>query len=212
LHRVGGLKHYFVGWGLVVALSYVLCPSLDSMAATQSERWWFAAASGLRQCFVLDFAPLFAIGFLLYQFKTRVGSRWQNVIAMLVSAWVFHQIDHGKHNPAATALIVGVVAMAAYGKIPVLRWQPIMLISTISYPLYLCHNNIGCVLMHTFDGVGVPPWLCLVIAIAFSLSMAILITRRVEQPMTKWLRSRLIDQSTKPSDRTGVVIANRVMA
>lgn len=189
LFRYGGLRNYWRGWGAILLGSLVLCPTLDAAATTQGETAWFAVANGLRHLLVLDFAPLFAIGFLLYMIKTKVGKLSHNILGVVGAASVFHMIDHGKHNPIATALIIGLVTLAAYGRLPLLRLRPIVYISTISYALYLCHNNLGCVLIHTFDHAGVPPLACLAIVIAFSFAVAILVTQRIEQPLTRWLRN-----------------------
>ncbi len=189
LFKIGALKRYFIGWGTLLALSLVACPTLDSMAATHAQAGWFAVATAVRRVMLLDFVPLFAIGFLLYMIKTDTGRRWQNILGILVAAGVFHSIDHGKHNPAATALIIGLVTMSAYGKVPILRLKPLVYVSTISYALYLCHNNLGCALIHRFDQSGIPPLACFLIAVVFSFSMAIIITNRIEQPITGALRS-----------------------
>lgn len=189
LFKIGALKRYFIGWGTLLTLSLLVCPTLDSLAATHAEAGWFMAATAVRRVMLLDFVPLFAIGFLLYMIKTDSGRRWQNILGILVAAGVFHSIDHGKHNPVATALIIGLVTMAAYGKVPLLRLKPLVYVSTISYALYLCHNNLGCALIHRFDQSGIPPQICFLIAIVFSFSMAIIITNRIEQPITAALRT-----------------------
>ncbi|MEM6777735.1 MAG: acyltransferase [Planctomycetota bacterium] len=205
LYRVGGLRRYFLGWGMLLAASLTLCPVLDHWEDLHSGTSWFAVATAVRHLFVLDYVPLFAIGFLLYQIKTNVGSKWRNMLGILAAALVFHSIDHGKHNPAATALIIGLVTLAAYGKIPVLRLRPFVYISSLSYALYLCHNNLGCVLIHRFDHAGWSPLTCLVIAVAFSLAIGVLITHRIEQPMTKRLR-RAYDQwsSRRPASVSSI--------
>lgn len=188
MFRIGALRRYFWGWGTLLVLSLVVCPLLDGLAATHSETAAFAVAMAVRRLLLLDFVPLFAIGFLLYMIKTGTGRRWQNVIGILLAAAVFHSIDHGKHNPAATALIIGLVTLCAYGKVPLLRFKPLIYVSTISYALYLCHNNLGCALIRRFDDLGVPPVICFAIAVVFSFAMAVIITNRVEQPITSALR------------------------
>lgn len=198
----GYLQRYFVGWGSLLAASLVLCPALDAAQASYGHTSLFAALSAVRHLLVLDFVPLFAIGFLLYMIKTGVGPKWQNLLGIVVAAGVFHSIDHGKHNPAATALIIGLVTMAAYGKIPVLRLKPFVTISAISYALYLCHNNLGCVLLNTFDQAGLPPLACLAIVIVFSFALALVITNRIEQPITKALRrlyAKVSERTRRPS-------------
>ena len=190
LYRAGGLKHYFIGWGSLLSLSYFVCPTLDAVAASAEGTWWFAVATAVRRLMLLDFVPLFAMGFLLYMIKTGTGKRWQNGLGILVAAFVFHSIDHGKHNPAATALILGLVTACAYGMVPPLRLKALVFVSTISYALYLCHNNLGCVLIHRLDHGGYPPVVCFAIATVFSFCLAAIVTWRIEAPITAWLRGR----------------------
>ncbi len=188
LFKIGALRRYFLGWGTLLAMSLVVCPTLDAMSPSHGDTTWFAAATALRRLMLLDFVPLFAIGFLLYMIKTDTGKRWQNIAGILIAASVFHSIDHGKHNPLATVLIIGLVTMSAYGKVPMLRLKPLVYVSTISYALYLCHNNLGCALIHRFDLIGLPPQACFAIGVVFSFALAIIITNRVEQPITTMLR------------------------
>lgn len=189
LFRIGALRRYFLGWGTLLALSLLVCPTLDSMETLHGSSGWFAAATGIRRIMLLDFVPLFAIGFLLYMIKTNTGRRWQNIAGILVAAAVFHSIDHGKHNPAATALIIALVTLSAYGRVPILRFGPLVYVSTISYALYLCHNNLGCAVIDRFDRFGLPPQICFVIAVVFSFAVAIVVTTRIEQPITGRLRT-----------------------
>ncbi len=189
LFRLGGLRRYFIGWGSLLTLSLLFCPLLDSVPADLASTSWFSLATALRRLFLLDFVPLFAIGFLLYAIQTSVGSRWKNIAGIAVAVAVFHAIDHGKHNPLATLLIIGIVVMAAKGLIAPLRFKPLVFVSTISYSLYLCHNNLGSAVMHHFNHLGVPSVVCLAIAVVFSFAVATLVTTRIEQPITRWLRS-----------------------
>ena len=189
LFQIGALKRYFLGWGTLLVLSLLVCPTLDSMHATYSSEAWFSVATAVRRLMLLDFVPLFAIGFLLYMIKTDTGKRWQNILGIIAAAAVFHSIDHGKHNPLATMLIIGLVTASAYGKVPPLRFKPLVYVSTISYALYLCHNNLGSIMMHRFDHNGVPPIICLALVLVFSFALAIIITKKIEEPMTNRLRS-----------------------
>lgn len=205
LFKTGALRRYFLGWGILLALSVTVCPSLDALASVHGSESWFGLATALRRIMLLDFVPLFAIGFLLYMIKTGTGKRWQNILAIVVAASVFHTIDHGKHNPLATVLIIGLVTMSAYGKVPPLRFKPLVYVSTISYALYLCHNNLGCALIDRFDSAGVPPVVCFLIALAFSFAMAIIVTNRIEQPITNrlrglWVRYRSNEQKSPAPD------------
>lgn len=188
LYRSGGLKRYFIGWGSLLVLSYFICPALDQWQSTAGGAIWFSIATAARRLMLLDFVPLFAMGFLLYMIKTKTGRLWQNSLGIFVAAFVFHSIDHGKHNPLATALILALVTACAYGRVPLLRFKPLIFVSTISYALYLCHNNLGCILIHRLDHSGYPPVVCLALALVFAFSLATIVTTRIETPMTLWLR------------------------
>lgn len=189
LFRIGALRHYFLGWGTLVGLALFACPALDAAQATAAGTAWFAAANAVRHLLFLDFVPLFAIGFLLYMTKTGTGNRWANAAGIFAAAAVFHSIDHGKHNPAATLLILGVVTAAAYGRIPLLRLRPFVFISTISYAIYLCHNNLGCVMIHRFNNTGWSANASLALGIVLAFCLGVIVTLRIEQPMTRRLRA-----------------------
>ena len=180
-----GLRRYFLSWGTLLTLSLIVCPTLDSLQAAHASEQWFGLATAFCVLLLLDFVPLFTIGFLLYAIKTGTGKRWQNIIGIIIAACVFHSIDHGKHNPAATVLIIGLVTLCAYGKVPPLRIRPLVYVSTISYALYPCHNNLGSALINCLDQGGVPPQICFVVAMAFAFSLSIIVTNRIEAPMTR---------------------------
>ncbi len=190
---VGGLlRRPIWTWSILLALSLLVCRWVDAQPATSLEGSLLASwAIAVRGLLLLDFIPLFAIGFMLYLLRTRQGSSITSLIVLIAGAAVFHHIDHGKHNPAATVLIVATVALASMGKIPPLRIRPLVFVSTISYALYLCHNNLGCALIHHFDRAGLPSVACLLIAIVFSLSLATIVTTRVEQPITRAIQRAL---------------------
>ncbi|TWU21502.1 Acyltransferase family protein [Novipirellula galeiformis] len=202
LFKIGALKRYFVGWGTLCALSLVVCPLLDAATAVHHNAGWFVVLSSIRLLMLLDFVPLFAIGFLLYMIKTGTGEKWQNLAGMVVACGVFHSIDHGKHNPVATVLIIALVTLCAYGKMPLLRVRPLIYVSTISYALYLCHNNLGCVLMYRLNHSGIPANISFLMAVIFSFSLAIIVTHRIEQPITEALRRLWARYRTKEGSAT----------
>lgn len=206
LYRLGGLRRYFLGWGSLLGLALVACPLLDSLAPRWDGAPWFQAATAVRRLLFLDFVPLFAIGFLLYMIKTGTARRWANVAGIVAAAAVFHSIDHGKHNPLATALIITLVTASAYGKLPMLRLRPFVFVSTISYAIYLCHNNLGCAVIHRFNQSGWSSHASLAIGLALAAAVGVLVTHRIEQPITRRLRvawQRYRDGGTVPGGMAG---------
>ncbi len=145
-------------------------------------------ASFLSSLFILKYLPLFAIGILLHEIKLQRGNAILHSIGIVASAVVFHAIDDHGHNPAATVLLFALLALSAYGKIPVLRTKPFLVISASSYALYLFHNNLGCLVIKYVNDIGVHPIASLIIGIVFAFVFAIAYTFLFEQPLTKFLR------------------------
>ncbi|MEL6894476.1 MAG: acyltransferase [Planctomycetota bacterium] len=195
LYVSGLLRRPLFAWGSLLVFSFVVCRWQDGMHTTLSSMPEMASVTFVRRLMLLDFVPLFAIGFLTYMIKIRSGRVWHNLIGIASAVAVFHCIDHGKHNPLATLLLIGLVTMAAYGKIPMLRLRPLLYISTISYALYLVHNNLGCAVIHQLDhGWGVPPAAAFAVTIALSIAVAGVVTYWVEAPLTQHLRKRFLQK------------------
>lgn len=184
----GLLRHPLRTWAALAGLSLLVCPLHDWLLETYPSAAITSLVRVVRYGMVLDQVPLFGMGFLLYMIRTRVGALWLNTAAIVGVGAVFHLIDHGKHNPAATLLITLFLAACAYGLVPVLRLRVFVYISTISYPLYLFHNNFGCIVIYQLNQSGVPAIVSLAAGIVAVVLLAIWITYRVEQPLTRRLR------------------------
>ncbi|MEM9367821.1 MAG: acyltransferase family protein, partial [Planctomycetota bacterium] len=192
LFTTGALRRPAAAWGTLLALAWVACRWLDGNSP-ETNGGLIAVARSVRALFVLDQIPFFAIGYFLYRIRVSERVSWSDLGTITFSLFVLHQIDHGKFNPIAIMLIACLVLAAGYGKLPVLRIKPLLLLSTVSYPLYLLHNNPGSFLIHTFESVGVPSLACVVVAILFALSVAVLLTKWCEEPLTQKLRARYTD-------------------
>ena len=137
----------------------------------------------------------------LQQVWAQRGSRWGHVAIVLLAAVTFHWIDDHDHNPAVTALLLGVLALSAYGKLPVLRTRPFLFISGISYSLYLLHNNLGCLVIRSVHDAGLSPAASVAVAIALSVAVATGVTVLFERPVTRMLNQtwkRLAARSAQP--------------
>ena len=102
---------------------------------------------------------------------------------------VFHAIDLRDHNPVATVLMFGLLTASAFGKVPMLRWKPLIYISFISYSLYLFHNNLGSAFLRQLENWNCPPRLrsssrrrwSLVLPVPSLMDSSSPITRRLQQ-------------------------------
>jgi peptidoglycan/LPS O-acetylase OafA/YrhL len=173
-----------------VAVCLSSCLFFDWHFVQYPDSVWNQRFTTIEQLFFMRNLPLFAMGILLNEMRSKRGVAWKHAAGILVSALAFHAIDLRDHNPVATALLFGLLAASAFGKVPVLRFRPLLFISTISYTLYLFHNNAGCALMAWLESLGLSPMLTLIAATAFAIAIGAATTFLFEQPVTKFLRGR----------------------
>ena len=132
--------------------------------------------------------PLFAMGMLLNEIKNKRGTTWHNILGIIAAGIVFQIIDLRDHNPAATMLLFGLLVACAWGKVPPLRFKPLLFISSISYTLYLFHNNIGSTCIHSLEMMGMAPLLAVVLVTVLTIGLGTATTIWFEQPITNFLR------------------------
>ena len=132
--------------------------------------------------------PLFCIGILAHEIWRSNGSKKWNMLGIVLSGIVLHLIDQRDYNPAATVLMTGLLFLSAYGKLPFLRLKPLVFISTISYSLYLLHNNLGCAFIYQMQQWGLSPWASMLAGLVFTVVVSTIVTFWIERPMSQWLR------------------------
>lgn len=147
------------------------------------------SAAWLGQLFIVKYFPLFAMGIALHELRSGRSKHWICLSVIALAGIVFHAIDDHDHNPIVTALLLGLLSLAAYGRLPWLSAGPLLFVSGISYSLYLLHNNLGCVLISQLDSWGLPANVSLVLAIAASVLLAGMVTHGFERPLSQRLKS-----------------------
>ena len=150
-----------------------------------------------RLCF-FRWMPLFSIGILLHEIKIKRGTFSHNSLGIFASAVAFHVIDQKHHNPVVTVILLALLGLSAFGKLPVLRLKPLVFIGSISYSLYLFHNNLGTALIHWMETIGVNSIVAFTIGTLAMIALSALITYRFEQPASKLLRSQWAKFKQRP--------------
>jgi peptidoglycan/LPS O-acetylase OafA/YrhL len=138
---------------------------------------------------IVKYAPFFVIGIAAYRIRMS-GARSLPELAIMGAAIAV----------AATCLSVGegiVAAMAAAtfyaiatGWLRFIALGPLVFLGTISYTLYLVHQNIGYVVMQKAMAGGLRTNAAIALAIVVSVLLAALLTYTVERPGREWLRNR----------------------
>jgi peptidoglycan/LPS O-acetylase OafA/YrhL len=173
---------------VAIVICLVCCTFFGWFLETCPTSVWNRRFKFVEDLFFMRNLPLFSIGILLNEIRSKRGNRWLLSMGILASAIVFHTIDLRDHNPAATILIFATLALSAFGKLPMLRIKPLIFISTISYSLYLFHNNLGCAFMNYLETIGCGPWVAFGLGTAFAIGVGSAVTFWFEQPISAFLR------------------------
>jgi len=89
----------------------------------------------------------------------------------------------------ATFLLIGLIAGAGWGVLPPLRLRPWVFLSSISYCLYLLHNNLGTAFIYYLNHAGLDPWVCFLLVFPFVIGISALFSFWVERPLAAKLRA-----------------------
>lgn len=138
---------------------------------------------------ILDYIPWFALGISIYLATSRHNAGAWRQTAVTAGCAVLTLLIVDSPFLAALAVALGSAAfLAASGRAPLLQHRVMVWLGSISYPLYLLHENIGWSLQLRLAALGVPTDLTVLITLAISLAMASALTRWVEQPAMRWIR------------------------
>jgi peptidoglycan/LPS O-acetylase OafA/YrhL len=201
MHRVGALRHLHATLALWLAAAFVAEGCATGRIATGG--WGgesvSAAATKMQTLLSLKYIHLFAIGMLLYDARRR-GARaaeasrrrkWE-AGALAASCLTYRAVFDSWEG---AGLVVAMAALVAAAVAPGLAWlrrplaaRPLVFLGTISYSLYLIHQNVGYVVLLELEAAGISPNLAVMAAGALALAAAALLTRAVEQPTMNAVR------------------------
>jgi peptidoglycan/LPS O-acetylase OafA/YrhL len=144
----------------------------------------------LSRLLILGYIPWFSIGIAIYQATSchTEGAWRQPALTAACAILTLSIVD----TPFVTGLAVflgSAVFLAASGRASLLRHPVLVWLGTISYPLYLLHENIGWSLQLRLGEWGIPTDATVVIVLAVSLTMATAVSRWVERPAMRWIRN-----------------------
>ena len=139
----------------------------------------------LRHLLILEYAYAFLIGVTLYRSMTR-PRWWHWAVVATCLAWAAAFAPR-PHFYAATGF-TGLLWLTTRGHLALLGARWIVFLGTISYPLYLTHQNIGYVIIRAGYRVGLNPNLSICLAAAGAVAIATAITFLVERPSMALLR------------------------
>ncbi|MBX3417903.1 MAG: acyltransferase [Pirellulaceae bacterium] len=211
----GWLERPLRAVGVGLAICWFGCWGIDAMLITPGYEGWHQGLNVVRQLFLLDYFPLFAVGILLHEIWRRDQAReaagvacpradaWMQgnlglLLGIIASLVVFHAIDRHGHNPAVSVGLAFLLGMSLYRRVPILRWRPLVFVSSISYMLYLLHNNLGSVFIGWLNQtVELEPVVCFAVALPATIVLSTAAAYGLERPLTAALRKRFVQPKSQ---------------
>jgi len=155
----------------------------------------------------VKYAPLFIAGMLIYR------RHWYRERSLFDAALLVLCIGHSMiaYKAPYNLFVIGcfgIFILAVSGRLNWLANRPMLWLGSLSYSLYLVHQNIGYGVIMWSYRAGLPGWAGIGLALATAITLASLIHYSIEQPTLSWFRNWR--RKTEPQPVTTAPIAPRV--
>jgi peptidoglycan/LPS O-acetylase OafA/YrhL len=139
---------------------------------------------------ILQYISWFALGIAVYLLTNRQSNKdWRPAAACASLAIATIMVCESIVVALLGVVFASTVYLAANGRLRMLRSGPLVWFGTISYPLYLVHENIGWAVMLRMLTLNVPIDIAIISALIFVLLLASALTRWAEQPAMLFIRT-----------------------
>lgn len=179
-----------VHWALGLLIALRLATHLASTFAGIHISWTMS------HLLILPQIAWFACGIMIYRRVTHDDHSPRRDGFIIGFAILQLTLVDGPWIGLLCAILTGVIWAAATGRLRILQNAILVWLGTISYPLYLLHENIGWGLILHLERLGTLPELAIAIAIASVLALASAVTWLVEKPAMTWIRSAYRKRAT----------------
>lgn len=137
---------------------------------------------------ILKFIPWFSLGIAIYLSTSASLKKWRLPACISGLAIITLYITESPFVAGLSVMLGGAVFLASSGRASLLRHRLFVWLGSISYSLYLLHENIGWSLQLQLQKFGIPFDLTVLIALFSALILASLLTRIIEKPVMNWIR------------------------
>lgn len=186
---VGGLRHIrwvIAGW-LVLAAAYAL--------AYKSGRPLSYTAGELLD---VNYIPYFAAGIIMYLSRGR-DSRSSVDWLLLGAAVGVTGLKWGWKDAVVLSVCIAIFAILNRGYLRRIAVKPLIFLGTISYSLYLIHQQIGYIVIHWLEQAGVPALMDIALTAISMTVLAWLINVLIEQPAMRGMKRLIRDRGNAAS-------------
>ena len=136
---------------------------------------------------LLEYNHLFGAGILFYLIKKEGMQAKYSLPLLLCLAAQWCQGDMISSFLVTTFFLVFLLFI--YEKITFIAISPLVWLGSISYSLYLIHQNIGYIIITKTEALGYSPNIAIFSALAISLLAAHLIMIKIERPSQSWIKN-----------------------
>jgi len=139
--------------------------------------------------FLVEYGHLFALGMVLYQVYKHEEMRPRRGSALLLAGCLALAFFHG---PLVGCLVIGFTALFfafMHGWLRFLAIRPFLFFGTISYSLYIVHQNCGYVMLRELTEAGMAWPAAQVLTCVAAVVVATGMTYLVERPVARWVRN-----------------------
>lgn len=187
----GALRRFHLSMG--IALSFLVVAQTIRHGVGVEVPW------KIMTFFMMEYGHLFLLGMCLYRYWTdRADGR---TVAIAIGCIALS----GYHGLLVTGLVCLFTALflcLKQGWLRVLAVRPLLFFGTISYSLYIVHQNTGYVALREFTERGLSWPLAQGLTCLLAILVATGMTFAVERPAARWIRSTW--KSRRPRRRVGM--------
>lgn len=148
------------------------------------------------------FGGFFIAGILFYKIKINKEENILNHLfiffTMIVNVMVYNKIGH-EGSTVAIVLVYALFYLFVYNMLNFLNNKILFFLGTISYPLYLIHQNLGYCMIKQFEIFGFSGIYIIVFLVLFFIGVATIITFYIEKPLSNILNAKLKHFFIKPN-------------
>lgn len=174
---------------LGVRLAYLILPSFAEIEPSYV----------IGKLLIQSFIPFFALGIVFFRMRETENRSTQH-IALIIASMLLIYFGEGFDVFLVACLFTAIFWSFISGRLTILTAAPLVFLGTISYSLYLLHENIGWAIIYTMEQRGDDTHLAIAVALLMSLALATAMTYLVEKPALKAIRGFWKRRQSRPPD------------
>lgn len=191
------IKTYAARWGWFADAvnfdSYSLQDNLVLISqATTQAGFIDNLTNTLRDILILKYAHLFILGIMLYKQYTKGFTlyRWAVIVVCILAQRFAYSHEQSWETTIFVAGFTLLILLSMQGYLKWINFKPLIFLGSISYSLYLIHQNLGYAVIRMLYTYNIHPHISILIATILSLVIAVGMTFFVEQPALKFIKNK----------------------